>query len=163
MWCGSTAIDPELQVRSSAMVADAIADDVDQQFVSFRVMQQALLVVLFAAVLSSLLLAAVQRRREMGLLAAIGADPPSLARLLLVEASLVALVGIALSLVAGPMTMFSLNQALPFIVGFRNPIVFEWGALALAGAIALGVVLLGAAWPARRVARVEVLEALRYE
>lgn len=156
-------IDVELRARDSGTLADDIADEVDQQFASFRIMQQALLVVLLAAVLSSLLLAAVQRRQEMALLAAVGADPPSLARLLLVEAGLVALAGVAMSVVMGPIALFSLNKVVPFIVGFRNPVVFNWLSLASAGAIALVVVLLGAAWPARRAARVEVLEALRYE
>jgi putative ABC transport system permease protein len=154
---------PELKTRPSSAVADAIADEVDQQFASFRVMQQALLAVLFAAVLSSLLLAASQRRRELGLLAAVGADPPSLARLLLVETGLVGAIGLALAVVVGPLMMFALNQALPFVVGFRNPLTFAWPALVRAGAVSLVVALAGALWPARRAARVEVLEALRYE
>ncbi|MGH9273713.1 MAG: ABC transporter permease, partial [Acidimicrobiales bacterium] len=156
-------LDAELRARDSATLADDIADEVDRSFASFRIMQQALLVVLFAAVLSSLLLAAVQRRQEMALLGAVGADPPSLARLLLVEAGLVALAGVAMSLVMGPLALTALNKVVPFIVGFRNPVVYNWLSLATAGLIALVVVLLGAAWPARRAARVEVLEALRYE
>ena len=156
-------LDPEIRSRSSATLADDLADEVDEQFASFRIMQQALLAVLFAAVLSSLLLAAVQRRQEMALLAAVGTDPPSLARLLLVEAGLVALSGVVLALVMGPVMMFSLTQVLPFVVGFRDPVVFDWMSLAAAGTVALVVVLLGAAWPARRAARVEVLAALRYE
>lgn len=156
-------IDAELRGRDSLTLADDIADEVDKSFASFRIMQQALLVVLFAAVLSSLLLAAVQRRQEMAILGAVGADPPSLARLLLVEAGLVALAGIAMSLVMGPITLYALNKVVPFIVGFRNPLVFNWLSLFTAGAGALVVVFLGAAWPARRAARVEVLKALRYE
>lgn len=156
-------LDPELRTRASSQVASDIADEVDQQFASFRVMQRALLVVLFVAVLSSLLLAGVQRRREMGLLAAVGADPGSLARTLLVEAAVVAGVGVALCLVSGPLTMWAMNRVLPFVVGFNNRLVFDWASLASAGAIATVVVLLGAAWPARRAAQVEVLDALRYE
>lgn len=159
----AAGLHPEIRTRSSGALADAIADQVDEQFASFRVMQQALLAVLFAAVFSSLLLSAVQRRRELGLLAAVGADPPGIARLLIVEAGLVAIAGITLSFVVGPMMMFALNQVLPFVVGFRNPLVLEWGALATAGLIAMLVVLVAAAWPARRAAQVEVLEALRYE
>lgn len=159
----AAALDPEMRSRSSATLADDIADEVDKQFTSFRVMQRSLLAVLFAAVLSSLLLAAVQRRQEMALLAAVGAEPSSLARLLLVEAGMVALAGVAASVVVGPLMAFSLNQVVPFVVGFRNPVVFDWPAFVLAGLVAIAVVLLGAAWPARRAARVEVLEALRYE
>ncbi|HEY9557567.1 MAG TPA: ABC transporter permease, partial [Acidimicrobiales bacterium] len=154
---------PELVSRSSAMVADAIADEVDVQFASFRVMQQALLVVLFTAVLSSLLLAATQRRRELGLLAAVGAESPSLARLLLIEAGLVGLAGCALSAVIGPVMLIALNGVLPFVVGFRNPVTFDWTALISSGGVAMVVVLAAAGWPARRAARVEVLDALRYE
>lgn len=154
---------PELVTRTSSQVADDIADQVDAQFASFRVMQQALLVVLFAAVLSSLLLAAVQRRRELGLLAAVGAEPPALARMLLLEAGGVAVVGLVISVGVGPLMMFCLNQVLPFVVGFRNPLAFEWAVLVVSGAIAVVVALVGAAWPARRAARVEVLDALRYE
>ncbi len=156
-------LDPELRTRSSARVASDIADEVDQQFASFRVMQRALLVVLFVAVLSSLLLAGVQRRRELGLLAAVGAEPLGLARTLLLEAGVVAAVGVGLCVLMGPLTMWSMNRVLPFVVGFNNPLVFNWSALVTSGAIAIVVVLLGAAWPARTAARVEVLEALRYE
>jgi putative ABC transport system permease protein len=159
----AAGLDPELRTRSSSEIADDIADQVDQQFSSFRVMQRALLAVLFVAVLSSLLLAGVQRRRELGLLAAVGADPPGLARTLLLEAGIVAVLGVAVSALCGPLMMWALNQVVPFVVGFRNPLTLEWSALFTAGGSALVVVLLGAAWPAQRASKVEVLEALRYE
>ena len=159
----AAGLDPELRTRSTAQVASDIADEVDQQFSSFRVMQRALLAVLFVAVLSSLLLAGVQRRRELGLLAAVGADPPGLARTLLVEAGVVAVVGVALCTVSGPLSMWAMNRVLPFVVGFNNPLVLDWSVLASSGAVAVCVVLLGAVWPARAAARVEVLDALRYE
>ncbi|MEO7429798.1 MAG: FtsX-like permease family protein, partial [Acidimicrobiales bacterium] len=156
-------IDEDLRTRYSMQVANDIADEVDRQFASFRVMQRALLVVLFVAVLSSMLLAGVQRRRELGLLGAVGADPPSLARTLLLEAGAVGIIGIALCTISGPLTMWALNAIAPFIIGYTNPVVFVWSSLATSGVIALLIVLLGAAWPARTAARIEVLEALRYE
>lgn len=156
-------LDPSLRTRPSARVATDIADEVDAQFASFRVMQQALLAVLFVAVLSSLLLAGVQRQRELGLLTAVGADPSSLLRTILIEAGLVGAIGVAISIVVGPIMMWSLGQAMPFIIGFRNELTLNWMSLVTSGAAAIAVVLLGAAWPARRAARVEVLDALRYE
>jgi len=159
----AAVLDPELRTRRSTEVADDIADDVDNQFASFRVMQQALLAVLFVAVLSSLLLAGVHRRRELGLLAAVGAAPTGLSRLLLAEAAVVGIVGLASSLVVGPVMAWGLNRILPFVVGFVNPLVLAWGALAQAGLVALLVAVAGAWWPARRAACVEVQEALRYE
>lgn len=159
----AAGLDPELRTRVSAVVADDIANQVDAQFASFRVMQLALLAVLFVAVLTSLLLAAVQRRRELGLLAAVGADPAGLARTFVVEAAIVAGLGVALSTVTAPLTMWGLNSVVPFVVGFRNPLTFAWPTLAVTGLVAVIVTLLGAVWPAARAARVEVLDALRYE
>lgn len=156
-------LDPELRTRTSGAVANDIADEVDRQFASFRVMQRALLVVLFVAVLSSLLLAGVQRRRELGLLSAVGAEPPHLARALLYESGVVALAGLVLSIVVGPVTMWSLMQFTPFVIGFRNVVTYNWSSLLTAGMAAFLVVLVGAAWPAQRASRVEVLDALRYE
>jgi ABC-type lipoprotein release transport system permease subunit len=51
----------------------------------------------------------------------------------------------------------------PFVVGFQNPLTFEWGTLAITGVAAVAVALVGSVWPAARAARVEVLDALRYE
>lgn len=156
-------LDPELQTRTAGAVANDIADNVDEQFASFRVMQRALLVVLFVAVLSSLLLAGVQRQRELGLLAAVGADRRGLVRALLLEAGVVATLAVALSALVGPIMMWSISQMMPFVIGFRNELTFDWPSLATAGLAAIAVVLAGAAWPAQRVSRVEVLDALRYE
>lgn len=159
----AAGLDAELETRTSMEVATDIADQVDAQFTSFRVMQRALLVVLFVAVLSSLALAGVQRRRELGLLGAVGADPRHLAGILLAEGALVATLGIALSVAVAPTMMWTMNQVLPFVVGFRNPLTFDWGSLVVTSAVAVPLVLAGAAFPARRAARVEVLDALRSE
>lgn len=156
-------IDPELETRTSDALADDIAEEVDASFASFRIMQQALLAVLFVAVLTSLLLAGIQRRRELGLLSAVGADPPGLARCLLVEAGLVGVAGVAVAAFVGPTSAWAMNRILPFVVGFVNPLVLEWSALLTAGVTSVVISVLGALWPARRAARVEVLEALRYE
>jgi putative ABC transport system permease protein len=156
-------LDPELRTRGSAEVADDIARQVDDQFASFRVMQRALLAVLFVAVLSSLLLAGVHRRRELGLLGAVGAAPRDLGRLLVVEGGVVAVVAVAIAAVMGPAMQWAMQQLAPFIIGFRNPLTFDWQALAAVSAVAVVVAVGGAVVPARRASRVEVLDALRWE
>lgn len=159
----ATGIDPDLRTRASAEVARDIADQVDGEFASFRVMQRALVAVLLVAVASSLMLAAVQRRRELGLLGAVGAEPGTLGRVLLVEGAMVSALGVAVSVLIGPVMMWAMHNVLPFVIGFRNPLTFHWASLFLAGLICLPVVLAGAALPARRAARTEVLDALRWE
>jgi ABC-type lipoprotein release transport system permease subunit len=126
-------------------------------------MQRALLAVLFVAVLSSLLLAGVHRRRELSLLGAVGAEPRDLARLLLVEGAVVAGVAVAMSAVLGPIMQWAMQQLSPFVIGFRNPLTFDWPALVGVSALAVVVAGGGALVPARRAARVEGLDALRWE
>lgn len=156
-------IDPQLQVRTSPEVADAVGDAVEAQMVPFTVLQRGLLLVAFVAVLSTLLLAGYQRRREHGLLAAAGAVPLDLGRAVVAEAGLVGAASIVLAAAVGPVVLWSLLQVLPLLIGFRDPFRPDWAALPAAGAVSVTVALLAALWPAWRASRVEVLDALRYE
>lgn len=156
-------IDPALQVRTSAEVADAIGDSIEEQMLPFRVLQQGLLFVAFVAVLSTLLLAGYQRRREHGLLAAVGAAPGDVVRAVGAEAGIVSGVALVLAATTGPIVLWSLLQVLPLVIGFRDPFRPEWVSLASAGAIAVAVALVASLWPAWRAGRVDVLDALRYE
>jgi putative ABC transport system permease protein len=156
-------IDPDLRVRTAKERADDISKSIEGQLASFWALQRALLGMSFVAVLSTLLLVGVQRRRELGLLAAVGMQPSELARMVLVEALLVAVVGGVVGvLVAMPMYEGLLLVA-PVLLGFKQPFVVDAGTAAISVVVAVIVALLGAAWPAWRTSRLEVLSALQYE
>jgi putative ABC transport system permease protein len=154
---------PTVQAQSPRRLAELIARDIKGQFASFWALQRSMLLVAFVAVLSTLLLVGIQRRRELALLAAVGMRPDELARMVLAEGMVVALVGTVLSAFAGLAMFTAFHQMVPVLVGFRDPFRLDPRAIVLYGAVATAIVLLAASWPAWRAARLEVVEALQYE
>jgi len=98
-----------------------------------------------------------QRTGEIGIRLALGAEPGSVARMIVSEGGVVALVGITVGL-ATAFAGTRVIQSLLYGVSARDPGVFTGTALLL-----LGVVLLACWLPARRAARLSPLDALRRE
>ena len=156
-------IDPDLRIQTATQLAKDISKGVENQLSSFWALQRALMATAFVAVLTTLLLVGVQRRRELGLLAAVGMQPKELARMVMVEAVLVAVVGSIVGvLVALPMYGGLLLIA-PVLIGFKEPFVVDPSTALIYSVVAVVVALLGAAWPAWRTSKIEVLSALQYE
>ncbi len=57
----------------------------------------------------------------------------------------------------------ALLQVVPLLIGVHNPFHPDWVSFLASSVTALVVTLIAAAWPALRAARVEALDALRYE
>jgi putative ABC transport system permease protein len=156
-------LDPSLQVRTASELADQIGDAVERNLAPFQALQRALLAMGFVAVLSTLLLVGVQRRRELAMLVAIGMRPVEVARMVIAEAAIVAVGGAVVGLAAGVALYAALLQITPVIIGYRDPFILDVFAGVVYAVIGIAVALLGAAWPAWRAARAEVLPALQYE
>jgi predicted permease len=98
-----------------------------------------------------------QRTGEIGVRLALGAEPGNVARMIVRQGGIVALIGITVGL-ATALASGRLIQSLLYGVSPRDPAVF-----ATTTAVLLGVVLLACWLPARRAARLSPLEALRTE
>ena len=98
-----------------------------------------------------------QRTGEIGVRLALGAEPGSVAGMIVRQGGLVALAGIAVGLAAAS-AGGRLIESLLYGVSPRDPAVFAATTLTL-----LGVALLACWLPARRAARLSPLEALRTE
>jgi predicted permease len=99
----------------------------------------------------------VQRTREIGIRMAIGAQRSDIMRLIVGEGFKMAATGVALGLLAALLLARVLNSLL-FGVSATDPFIFGTNAAILAF-----VALAACAAPARRAAKVEPIEALRYE
>jgi len=98
-----------------------------------------------------------QRTRELGIRMALGAEPRALRASVLGEAVRMAAVGLALGL-AGALAASRLLTSLLYGVGAADPVTL------VGVVVALGSVVIMAGWlPARRAARVNPTEVLRFE
>jgi putative ABC transport system permease protein len=154
---------PGLVVEDPAQFSNDIAKSVNDQLSPFTAMQRGLLFVAFVAVLSTLLLVGVQRRRELGLLAAIGMEPAQLARMTVVEGVAAGVIALTVAFAGSLLIETGFYLVLPIIIGFKDPLRFDFMAFVVWGAVSLALVAAASAIPAWRNARVPVLESLQYE
>jgi putative ABC transport system permease protein len=134
-----------------------------RQVAPFWALQRSLLVLSFVAVASSLLLAGAQRRREHAILLAIGFGPDDLTRCMLAEGVAVGALSGLLGGVLGAAVLASLVLVLPLVSGYRDPYVLSLSTWVAYGFAAMAVSLAAAFLPARRVGRLDPVEALREE
>jgi putative ABC transport system permease protein len=153
---------PELEALSNADVKQQITDEVNRQFGLFNAILLIAIIVSLLGVVNTLAMSAAERTREIGLLRALGASRWLVRASMLDESLLItcsgALAGIALGTLIAWSWVQGLGSLLPGIA-FRFPTSQVVG-VAVA-AIVLGVI--AAALPARRAARLDVLDALAYE
>jgi len=119
-------------------------------------------------IVNTLVMAILERRREIGVLKALGAADGDVKRLFFAEAGVMGLVGgalgVALGWFIGRMLTWGTNfylhrQGLPSV----NVSAVPWWLACGAIAFALGVSLVAGIYPAARAAKLDPVEALRYE
>ena len=97
------------------------------------------------------------------MLAAVGMAPGELGRMVVAEGVAIGVVGTVLVTGSGTGMYFALNQVVPILVGFKDPVRLVLPAIPLWGVVATVVVVAAALLPAWRTAHVEVVENLQYE
>jgi putative ABC transport system permease protein len=155
--------DPGLRAEPGDVLAARFASGVGAQLAPFWALQRGLTIVAFIAVLSTLLLVGIQRTRELGLLAAVGMEPGTIARMVVLEAIIVGAVGTVVGAVLSVGMDLAFLAITPLLLGWENPMRFALWAVPVYGVITVIVVAIGASLPAWRASRVHVVEALAYE
>jgi putative ABC transport system permease protein len=156
-------LDPHLHLNTTDQVKRREIKAVSQQLASFNALQRGLLVMSFIAVLSTLLLVGVQRQRELGMLAAVGMTPEEMRSMIRSEAWVVAVGACVVGVLASVVQFTGLHLITPVMIGYKDPYRLAPLSFVAYSLIAVAVAVLAALYPARRAAKVEVLEALRYE
>src|ERR1700688_188962 len=119
-------------------------------------------------IVNTLVMAILERRREIGVLKALGAADSDIRKLFFVEAGVMGLIGGLLGVGLGGLIGFGMNfatnvylrrQALPPLKVSSVP----WWMVAAAIAFSIAVSLAAGLYPASRAARLNPVEALRYE
>jgi putative ABC transport system permease protein len=125
--------------------------------VLFVLLALSVIVSLFGIV-NTLVLTVFERTRELGMLRAIGMTRRQVRRMIRAESVITALMGGVIGIVLGLVLGALLAARIDFIV-FALP----WRQVIIFGVAAIVVGLVAAIFPARRAAKLNVLEALQYE
>jgi putative ABC transport system permease protein len=113
------------------------------------------------AVMNTMIMAVFERTREFGILRAVGWRGSRIMRLVLSEAVLLCLVAAVLGTALGVLATQGVMR-IEAVQGFLEP-VYSIDLFVRAIAIAVGVALVGAVYPAYRAVRLSPMEALRHE
>ncbi len=116
------------------------------------------IIVSLFGIVNTLLLSVFERTRELGMLRAVGMTRSQLRSMIRHESIVTALIGAALGIPIGILLALMVGQAIEY-PAFSVPV----GTLVVFVIAAVACGLLAAIFPARRAARMNVLEALQYE
>ena len=151
---------PAAKVQTADEYRDEVAARVDQVVVLLYALLAMSVVISLFGIANSLFLSIHERTREFGLLRAIGATRSQVRRVVRYESVITALIGGLLGIAIGLLFGYLMTAALADLgLSFSVPVVQLAGFLVLA--MAVGV--LAAVVPARRGARVDVLDALHQD
>jgi len=139
---------------------DARAKPIRTALIVVYVLLAMTVIVSLLGMVNTLVLSVFERTRELGMLRAVGMTRRQLKRMIRHESVITALIGAALGLPLGIALAALVTLALSDMgIAFAVP----GAALALLAVTATLAGLLAAIFPARRAARLNVLEALHYE
>jgi putative ABC transport system permease protein len=151
---------PSVEVLTEAQFVKDQEDQINQLLALFYVLLALALVIALFGILNTLMLAIHERTRELGMLRAIGTSRRQVKQMIRYEAVITAMIGAVLGVVLG--AIFAVLVTIPLeSEGFT--ISIPVGSLLALLVVAAIFGVLAAIWPARRAARLDVLQALAYE
>jgi len=152
---------PGVQANDQDAIKQQYLSSVDQLLAIVSVLLLLSVIISFVGILNTLGLSIYERVRELGLLRAVGMSRTQVKRMVRVEAVIVAVLGALLGLVIGIAFAWAMQSALENVGVTELSVPGLQLVMLLLIAIALGV--LPAIGPARRAAKLNVLDAIAYE
>jgi putative ABC transport system permease protein len=157
---GSLAAFPDARIQTASEFKKTQEDDINLTLnVLYALLGLSVIISLFGVV-NTLVLSVFERTREIGMLRAVGMTRRQLRNMIRHESVITALIGGALGIAVGGFLAVLTTQALS---DEGVVLAIPWGTIALLVIAAIAAGVLAAVFPARRAARLNVLEALRHE
>jgi putative ABC transport system permease protein len=153
---------PNLEMQSAADAKKEVSDEIKRTFNMFNAIVIIAIIVSLLGVINTLAMSVVERTREIGVLRALGASRWQVRSTMLDESLMITIAGAVVGVAAGTLISVAwlrgLDSVLPGM-SFHFP-----GSVAVGVAIAAVVLgVIASILPARRAARLRVIEALTYE
>jgi putative ABC transport system permease protein len=149
--------------QSNAQVRDVVDGIVASVEGFLWVLIVLVFVVAALGIVNTLTMNVHEQTRELGVLRAIGLKRGQLRKLVLAQAAGLGVLSVLPGIAAGIVLAWLMNAATYSFSGHRVEFILRGGFMAGCAAVALAISLLAALLPARRAARLRIIEALHYE
>lgn len=154
----------DLYVLTNDELRDESVVLIDQTFQVTYAMEAVAVVLALLGVINTLLAAVIDRTRELGLLRAVGATRDQVIRTIAAEAACMGIVGAATGVLAGSLLTRVLLESIGGLgTGWMIPMTFPWSTCVEMSLASLVCAVAAGLYPARRAARLDVVEALAWE
>jgi putative ABC transport system permease protein len=150
---------PNLDLNNQEEYLDQVAGQIDAILNILTALLAMAIVIALLGITNTMALSIMERRREIGLLRAVGMTRRQVKRTIRWEAVLIAVFGAVIGIVVGVL----LGIAVVFAIGQGLGLSLPWSQLLIYLLAAAAGGVLASILPARRGARLDVLEAIAYE
>src|SRR5574341_266778 len=154
---------PQFRLVETRQYLDEFRTQYDAIFAGMYVLLGVLSLPSLIAILNTLAIGVIERTREIGMLRAIGAARGQVRRVVIAEALLLAAIGTAFGLLGGLYLSYVLVQGLSASGIFKMEYSFPLAGLLAATAAGIFFGVVAALFPARQAAKMDIIQALRYE
>jgi putative ABC transport system permease protein len=152
---------PQLQFETQEAWTDRLETELDSLLIIINVFLGLAIVIALLGIANTMALSVLERTREIGLMRAIGMTRRQTRVMIRLEAAIVSLFGALLGVAVGLLFGWIAVTAIPD--SFIDELAIPGGMLAIYVVIATIAGLFAASFPARRAARLKVLDAIAHE